>query len=75
MLVREPITVAILSGLFEKLTIPSQAYLNDFVMLKFDLPRVYNGLGISIISTPSGVMSDYDARKANVGGEILCQVF
>jgi len=40
-----------------------------------DLPRVYNGLGISIISTPSGVMSDNDARKANVGGEILCQVF
>ena len=40
-----------------------------------DLPRVYNGLGISIISTPSGVMSDYDARKINVGGEILCQVF
>ena len=39
------------------------------------LPRVYNGLGISIISTPSGVMSDHDARKANVGGEILCQVF
>lgn len=40
-----------------------------------DLPRVYNGLGISIISTPQGVMSDHDARKANVGGEILCQVF
>ncbi len=40
-----------------------------------DLPRVYNGLGISIISTPSGVMSDHDARKANVGGAILCQVF
>lgn len=40
-----------------------------------DLPRVYNGLGISIISTPSGVMSDHDARKSNVGGEILCQVF
>ena len=40
-----------------------------------DLPRVYNGLGISIISTPSGVMSDHDARKAHVGGEILCQVF
>ena len=40
-----------------------------------DLPRVYNGLGISIISTPSGVMSDHDARKANVGGEVLCQVF
>lgn len=40
-----------------------------------DLPRVYNGLGISVISTPNGVMSDYEARKANVGGEILCQVF
>ena len=40
-----------------------------------DLPRVYNGLGISIISTPQGVMSDTDARKANVGGEVLCQVF
>ena len=40
-----------------------------------NLPRVYNGLGIAIISTPSGVMSDHEARKANVGGEILCQVF
>ena len=40
-----------------------------------DLPRVYNGLGISIISTPQGVMSDNEARKANVGGEVLCQVF
>ena len=40
-----------------------------------DLPRVYNGLGISIMSTPMGVMSDNEARKANVGGEVLCQVF
>ena len=40
-----------------------------------DLPRVYNGLGISILSTPQGVMSDADARAANVGGEVLCQVF
>ena len=40
-----------------------------------NLPRVYNGLGIAIVSTPSGVMSDHEARKANVGGEILCQVF
>lgn len=39
------------------------------------LPRVYNGLGISILSTPSGVMSDLEARKQNVGGEVLCQVF
>ena len=40
-----------------------------------DLPRVYNGLGISILSTPRGVMSDAEARAANVGGEILCRVF
>ena len=40
-----------------------------------DLPKVYNGLGISILSTPRGVMSDAEAREANVGGEILCQVF
>ena len=40
-----------------------------------DLQRVYNGLGISILSTPRGVMSDNEARQKNVGGEILCQVF
>lgn len=40
-----------------------------------DLPRFYNGLGISILSTPRGVMSDNEARAANVGGEVLCQVF
>ncbi len=40
-----------------------------------DLPRVYNGLGISILSTPQGIMSDNEARAANVGGEILCRVF
>ena len=40
-----------------------------------DLPKVYNGLGISILSTPRGVMSDNEAREANVGGEVLCQVF
>ncbi|MBI4185037.1 MAG: 30S ribosomal protein S8 [Proteobacteria bacterium] len=40
-----------------------------------DLSRMYNGLGISILSTPRGVMSDVEARKANVGGEVLCQVF
>ena len=39
------------------------------------LPRIYNGLGISILSTPRGVMSDAEAREANVGGEVLCQVF
>lgn len=40
-----------------------------------DLPKVYNGLGISILSTPRGVMSDKEAQEANVGGEVLCQVF
>lgn len=40
-----------------------------------DLPRVYNGLGISILSTPRGVLSDAEAREENVGGEILCKVF
>ena len=40
-----------------------------------DLTRVYNGLGVAILSTPQGVMSDAEARSANVGGEVLCQVF
>lgn len=40
-----------------------------------DLPRVANGLGISIVSTPRGVMTDHAAREANVGGEVLCTVF
>jgi small subunit ribosomal protein S8 len=40
-----------------------------------DLPKHYNGLGISILSTPRGVMSDNEARAANVGGEVICKVF
>ncbi|MCG8554294.1 MAG: 30S ribosomal protein S8 [Proteobacteria bacterium] len=40
-----------------------------------DLSRVYNGLGIAILSTPRGVLSDNEAREQNVGGEVLCQVF
>ena len=40
-----------------------------------ELPRYYNGLGIAILSTPRGVMSDHEARAANVGGEVLCRVF
>jgi small subunit ribosomal protein S8 len=39
------------------------------------LPRVANGLGVSIISTPKGVMADHEARERNVGGEVLCKVF
>ncbi len=39
------------------------------------MPRVANGLGITIVSTPKGVMADHEARDANVGGEVLCKVF
>jgi small subunit ribosomal protein S8 len=39
------------------------------------IPRVSNGLGVSILSTPKGVMSDNEAREQNVGGEVLCRVF
>jgi small subunit ribosomal protein S8 len=39
------------------------------------LPRINNGLGIAILSTPKGVMADHEARDHNVGGEILCTVF
>ena len=39
------------------------------------LPRINNGLGVAILSTPKGVMADHAARDANVGGEILCTVF
>ncbi len=40
-----------------------------------DFGRVFNGLGISILSTPNGVLSDNEARAQNVGGEILCRIF
>jgi small subunit ribosomal protein S8 len=40
-----------------------------------NIPRVANGLGVSILSTPRGVMADHDARESNVGGEVLCRVF
>jgi small subunit ribosomal protein S8 len=40
-----------------------------------DIPSVRQGLGVSIVSTPRGVMSDANARTANVGGEVLCTVF
>ncbi|MGQ3296473.1 MAG: 30S ribosomal protein S8, partial [Shinella sp.] len=39
------------------------------------IPQVANGLGITILSTPKGVMADHQAREQNVGGEILCSVF
>ncbi len=40
-----------------------------------NIPRVADGLGVSILSTPKGVMSDHEARSQNVGGEVLCRVF
>ncbi|MCB1651935.1 MAG: 30S ribosomal protein S8 [Alphaproteobacteria bacterium] len=40
-----------------------------------DMKRFYNGLGVLVVSTPRGVMADHQARAANVGGEVLCQVF
>lgn len=40
-----------------------------------EIPQVRNGLGVAIVSTPKGVMSDANARAANVGGEVLCTVF
>ena len=40
-----------------------------------DIPQVRQGLGVSIVSTPKGVMSDANARNQNVGGEVLCPVF
>ncbi len=40
-----------------------------------DMRTVYGGLGIAILSTPKGVMTDHEAREANVGGEVLCRVF
>ena len=40
-----------------------------------DIPQVRGGLGVSIVSTPKGVMSDAHARAANVGGEVICTVF
>jgi small subunit ribosomal protein S8 len=39
------------------------------------IPQVSNGLGISILSTPKGVMADHEAREQNVGGELLCRIF
>jgi small subunit ribosomal protein S8 len=39
------------------------------------MPKIYNGLGVAIVSTSKGVMSDHQAREENVGGEVLCRVF
>ena len=48
---------------------------NHWIFYAESLPKINNGLGIAIVSTPKGVMSDIDARKNKVGGEIICKVF
>ncbi|MFQ6112599.1 MAG: 30S ribosomal protein S8 [bacterium] len=48
--------------------------LREYVRIK-EIPRVYNNLGIAILSTPRGVLSDRDARKLRVGGEVLCYIW
>ena len=52
----------------------SRPGLRNYTSLK-DMPRVRNGLGISIVSTSQGVMTDADARDRNIGGEVMAQVF
>ncbi len=42
---------------------------------KNEIPRVMNGLGVAILTTPNGVMSDYDSRQRGVGGEVLCHIW
>ena len=59
---------------FKKLVRVSTPGLRKYASHK-DLPRVLNGLGIAIISTSKGVMTDKEARELNVGGEVLCYVY
>jgi small subunit ribosomal protein S8 len=56
---------------FERISTPGRRV---YTSVK-SLPRINNGLGVAIVSTPKGVMADHAARDANVGGEILCTVF
>lgn len=61
-------------GVIRKLDRVSKPGRRVYTSMK-EMPRFYNGLGILIVSTPRGVMADHAAREANVGGEVLCQVF
>ena len=56
---------------FERVSKPGRRIFSSAV----GLPKINNGLGIAIISTPKGVMTDVDARKQKVGGEVICKVF
>jgi len=57
-----------------ELTLVSKPGRRVYVSVK-SIPQVANGLGISILSTPKGVMADHQAREQNVGGELLCRIF
>ena len=56
---------------FERVSKPGRRILSS----ANSLPKINNGLGIAIVSTPKGVMTDIDARKQKIGGEIICKVF
>jgi len=56
---------------FERVSKPGRRIFSS----AYSLPKINNGLGIAIVSTPKGVMTDIDARKQKVGGEIICKVF
>ena len=53
----------------------NRSLLNNAIIGASSLPKINNGLGIAIVSTPQGVMTDVDARKKKLGGEIICKVF
>ena len=61
---------SIIRGL-ERISKPSRRY----YVGKHDIPRVRNGLGVAILTTPNGVLTDHQARKAGVGGEVICYVW
>lgn len=62
--------VAVIQGI-ERISKPGRRVYKDLA----SLPKVLNGLGISILSTSKGVISDAEARRANVGGEVLCAMY
>ena len=58
-----------------RIIVPAVLIAGGFLLAQFAMPRVADGLGVTIVSTPRGVMSDHLAREQNVGGEVLCKVF
>lgn len=62
------------SSVIRKISRVSKPGRRVYVSVK-EIPEVSNGLGVAILSTPKGVVADYEAREKNVGGELLCQIF